>query len=90
MAKAEIGWTRTDEDGIKRDVYAHRVGDRWLFYSRTRRYECWQLMENPPLEDWQALLDAVERRLTRRLVRPEEVGRIRRAIQDRFPEVKLP
>lgn len=89
MAKAEIGWTRTNEDGVKLDVYAHRVGDRWFFYSRERRYECWQLLANPPLEDWRALLDAIERRVFRRLMRPEEVERVRRAIQERFPEAEI-
>jgi hypothetical protein len=88
MAKAEIGWTRTNDEGIKLDVYARRIGDRWFFYSRARRYDCWKLMEDPPLVDWQALLNAVERRSTRRLVRPEEVTRLRRLIQERFPGVE--
>jgi hypothetical protein len=86
MAKAQIGWTRTNAEGIKLDVYARRVGDRWFFYSRQRRYERWQLMEHPPLEDWLILLESIERRLSRRLVRPEEITRVRRAIQERFPE----
>jgi hypothetical protein len=88
MAKAEIGWTRAGEDGIKLDVYARRIGDRWFFYCRERRYERWQEMKNPPLPDWLALLDAVERRSSRRLVRPEEVTRVRQAIQERFPEAE--
>jgi hypothetical protein len=41
------------------------------------------------LEDWLALLDAVERRVQRRLIRPEEVARLRKTIRERFPEVQL-
>jgi hypothetical protein len=38
-------------------------------------------VENPPLEDWQELLDAVERRIGRQLMKPEEAERIRKTIQ---------
>ena len=62
MAKAEIGWTRTTDEGVKLDCYAQHVGDRWIFYQRERRYEQWQRIEEPPLEDWMELLDAVKTR----------------------------
>ncbi|HOW66831.1 MAG TPA: hypothetical protein P5186_24510 [Candidatus Paceibacterota bacterium] len=87
MAKAEIGWTRKNAEGIKIDVYARRVGDQWLFYQRERRYDRWEIMENPPGEDWMILLEAVERRLARKLVRPEEVIRLRKWISERFPDL---
>jgi hypothetical protein len=35
------------------------------------------------------LLDAVRRRINRRLLRPEEEARVRRSIGERFPEAKL-
>ena len=89
MAKAEISWKRTTEDGEKREVYAHHVGNRWLFYIRARRYDQWQRMEDPPLEDWLSLLDAVRRRIARLLLRPEEEGRVKKSILERFPEAKL-
>lgn len=89
MAKAEISWTRRTEEGDKLHVYAHHVGDRWIFYMRGRRYEQWAEVEHPPLEDWLELLDAVRRRVARRLVRPEEVTRIEKSILTRFPEVQL-
>ena len=62
-----------------------QTGDGWIFYSRERRPEPWQVVENPPLEDWQDLLDAVERRIGRQLLKPEEAERIRKTIQLRFP-----
>lgn len=89
MPKAEIGWTRPDESGVKFDVYARRVGGEWRFYSRYRRYEQWQAVRDPPLEDWLELLDAVRRRVDRRLLRPEETARVTKSIRERFPGVEL-
>jgi hypothetical protein len=89
MAKAEIGWTRTTDEGVKLDCYAQHVGDRWIFYQRERRYEQWQRIEEPPLEDWMELLDAVKRKIQRMLLRPEEEKRIRKTIRERFPEAKF-
>ena len=30
-AKAEIGWTTEGDDGVKRHVFAQRVGGEWRF-----------------------------------------------------------
>lgn len=89
MAKAEISWVRTTEEGEKFQVYAHHVGKKWIFYIRHRRFDDWEDLESPPLEDWLQLLDAVRRRAQRRLVRPEEVQNIEKAILERFPETKF-
>jgi hypothetical protein len=43
----------------------------------------------PPLEDWLALLDAVQRLITRRRYQPADEERLRRQIRERFPEVKI-
>ncbi len=86
MAKAEIGWTRTTEEGAKLDCYAQHIGDRWIFYSRERRYHEWQRQDKPPLEDWLELLDAVRRKIGRMLLRPEEDARLTKQIRERFPE----
>jgi len=84
--KAEISWKRRTEDGARLEIYAHHVGDRWIFYSRERRVGEYAEMEHPPLEDWLSLLDAVRRRANRRLQRPEEVKRIEKSIHERFPD----
>ena len=89
MAKAEISWRRTTDDGGKIQVYAQHVGDQWKFFIRGRRYDKWETVKNPPLEDWLELLDSAQRRINRRLLRPEEEGRIKKAIQERFPEANL-
>ncbi|HKQ38069.1 MAG TPA: hypothetical protein VJ063_08335 [Verrucomicrobiae bacterium] len=88
-AKAEISWKRTDEAGEKVQVYVHHVGDQWLFYWRYRRFDQWEPLKFPPLEDWMELLDAVRRRVQRRLLRPEEIGRIEKRIRELFPEADI-
>ena len=85
-AKAEISWRRRTPEGERIEVYAKHRGDQWLFYHRGGRYDQWQLVEAPPIEDWNELLDAVRRRIARRLVKPEEEARIARTISERFPE----
>jgi len=89
MAKAEISWKKQAADGTRRQVYVHHVGDQWRFYQRERRFDRWQRVDDPPLEDWLALLDAVQRRISRRLLRPEEAGRVRQRILERFPATPL-
>ncbi len=86
MAKAEISWRRTTVEGARLQVYARHVGRDWRFFARERRYDLWQVIADPPLEDWLALLDAVQRRINRRLLRPEEEDRVKKSIRERFPE----
>jgi hypothetical protein len=89
MAKAEISWKRVTEEGIRLQVYAQHVGRDWRFFARERRYDQWEAIADPPLEDWLELLDSVQRRINRRLLRPEEEGRVKKSIRERFPEAKL-
>ena len=88
-AKAEISWKRETEDGVRLQVYAQRVGGVWKFFSRERRFDQWQAVDEPPVEDWLELLDSVQRRINRRLVRPEEEARIKKEILERFPGTKF-
>ncbi len=90
MAKAEISWKRTTDEGETLQVYAHHVGNRWIFYHRQKRFDVWQEDAKPPLEDWLELLDAVRRRINRRLVRPEEEARVVKQIRELFPEAEIP
>ena len=85
MAKAEISWKRTTAEGVRLQVYARHVGRDWRFFARERRYDLWQAIPEPPLEDWLALLDSVRRRINRRLLRTEEAGRVKQSIRQRFP-----
>jgi hypothetical protein len=90
MAKAEISWKRTTDEGVDMQVYAHHVGDRWIFYRREKRFDEWEEDAKPPLDDWLELLDGVRRRINRRLVRPEEEARVIKRIRELFPEVEIP
>ena len=89
MPKAEISWKRVTEEGTKLQVYAQHVGRDWLFYRREKRYDQWQAVPEPPLEDWLELLDAIQRLIVRRRARPEEEDRIKKSIRERFPEARV-
>jgi len=86
MAKAEISWKRVTPEGVKLQVYVKHTGGIYRFYARQRRYDQWESVGDPPLEDWLALLDAVRRRIQRRLLRPEEEDRVKGFIRQHFPE----
>ena len=87
--KAEISWKRVTEDGVKLQVNAQRVSREWRFSRREKRFDQWQPVPEPPLEDWLALLDAVQRLITRRRLQPEHEKHLRRRIRERFPETKI-
>jgi hypothetical protein len=89
MPKAEISWKRVTEEGLTLQVYAQHVGRDWLFFAREKRYDQWQAIDEPPLEDWLELLDAVQRRIHRRRLRPEEEARVKKSIRERFPEAPI-
>src|SRR6266568_3411418 len=89
MAKAEISWKRISDEGVRMQVYVQHVGRDWRFFARERRYDQWQDIAEPPLEDWLKLLDAVRRRINRRLLRPEEEARVKKSIRERFPDAEL-
>lgn len=76
-------------EGVRLQVYAQHVGRDWVFYSREKRYDRWQLVPEPPLEDWLELLDAIQRLINRRRIRPEEEARIKESILQRFPEADV-
>ena len=84
--KAEIRWKGRTAEGVKREVFAHHVGHEWRFFVREKRYDRWEPLSRPPLADWLALLDAVRRRIARRLLRPEEEGRLQRTIHEHHPD----
>ncbi len=88
-SKAEIGWEKRTEEGERYEHFARHVGKQWKFFVRQKRFEQWQAVENPPLESWLDLLDAVRRRVTRRLYQPDDVDRLLRMIRERFPEADV-
>jgi hypothetical protein len=87
--KAEISWKRVTEDGEKIQVNAQRVSREWKFSQRSKRFDQWQPVPEPPLEDWLELLDAVQRLITRRRLQPEHEERVRQRIRERFPDAEI-
>lgn len=83
--KSEITWKRRTDEGEKLEINARFIGAEWRFFQRTGRFEQWRPQPQPPLEDWLTLLDGVERRIQRRLARPEEAPRLRKRIKEMFP-----
>jgi hypothetical protein len=89
MPKAEISWKRVTDDGMKLQVYVQHVGRNWKFFQRGKRFDVWQAVENPPLEDWLLLLDAMQRLITRRRYQPDDETRLRKQIRERYPEADV-
>jgi hypothetical protein len=89
MPKAEISWKRVTGEGVKLQVYARHIGRDWKFFQREKRFEVWQPVHEPPLEDWLELLDAVQRMIPRRRYQPDDEQALRRQILERFPEAKI-
>jgi hypothetical protein len=88
MPKAEISWKRTTPEGDTLQCYAQHVGKKWIFYQREKRFDNWMAVTAPPLEDWLALLDSVQRRVNRQLLQPDTEVRLRQTILELFPEVE--
>lgn len=88
--KSEIGWKRSLEDGSRREHFARKVGGEYQFFKRARRFDQWERVEHPPLEDWLELLDAIERRVVRRLLQPDDLEHIKQRVKESFPEWEMP
>jgi hypothetical protein len=89
MPKAEISWKRLTEEGKKLQVNAQHVGRDWRFFHREKRFDVWQPVPDPPLEDWMELLDSIQRLITRRRYQPCDEVDVRRMIRERFPEAEV-
>jgi hypothetical protein len=89
MPKAEISWKRTTPDGEKLQVYVQLVGREWVFYHRGKRFDNWEPVKDPPLDDWLELLDAMQRLVNRRRYQPADEERLRSRIREKFPEARV-
>jgi hypothetical protein len=85
MPKGQISWKGRTPEGERREVYVHTTGAQWKFYVRGKRFDNWEPMPEPPLEDWLELLDAVQRRIQRKIMEPKDEKRVRQRIHERFP-----
>jgi hypothetical protein len=63
----EVQWMDDDpQTGARRFVQAERWARGWTFRVRGKRRENWSALPTPGVEIWEALLAALERRLSRR------------------------
>jgi hypothetical protein len=90
MAKGGITWKSETADGEERQATAERIGGRWVFHSRAKRFDDWKLVAKPSLEDWLEVLDGVRRRIGRHLMRPEEERHVIELIREHFPGAQIP
>ena len=90
MAKGEISWTRKTDTGERVEISVSHPGEEWIFHSRQRRPQDWQVVPDPPLADWLELLDAVTRRIGRQSMKPADAERLKKEIHNRFPDADLP
>lgn len=88
-AKGEIGWKRRDEEGNRVKICAEPNGTKWRFYQQYKRYDQWEEVGEPPLEDWLNLLDAVRRRISRKKIAIQEEKKLLGMIRTRFPEAEI-
>ena len=88
MGKGGISWKGRFEDGRKRQVYAKPDRKKWRFYEREKRFDAWEPLEHPLLEDWLELLDGVERRVHRRIHTEADLEHLRQMIKQKFPEAE--
>lgn len=89
MSKGEISWKGRFDDGRKRQAYAKKIGKDWHFFDREQRYDSWDEVEKPSLDDWLTLLDGVERRMQRDRIPEAEWARLKNKIQELYPEAEL-
>jgi hypothetical protein len=76
-----LNWYRRNEDGKREQVEFKLVRDKATWTIHRERNEPRELFE-PDSDDWDALLDAMERNLRRGKVYPEDL-RIARQLRER-------
>ncbi|HEY3998159.1 MAG TPA: hypothetical protein VGO93_04800, partial [Candidatus Xenobia bacterium] len=57
----------------------------WRFSARRGRHDDWEPLEIPLHDDWIELEDAVDRRVTRGLMKPDQLNAVRAELKRRFP-----
>ena len=79
-------WKTRTEEGRKREVRAHRFGKRWTIKAQVQGEEEWTILEQPPLEDLEDLLEILFNKYKRHRVSWEHVAEIDRMVKDRGGE----
>jgi hypothetical protein len=64
--RQKIGWTEKDADGTSWNVEASRNRNVWTFVRRAHRNDKWESLSEPSVENWERLLEVLERKYQRR------------------------
>ncbi len=76
-SRSGITWERLDDDGRKVEVNARFYAARWEFSIRRGRHDEWRPLAQPTAEDYDELIDAVERRVQRGQIRRDVLKALR-------------
>lgn len=72
-----LGWNKRGEDGKRIKVKFTLIQDRLTWKQQIARFEDFTTFQ-PEAEDWEALLDTVERNYVRGKVKPEDLKLLKR------------
>ncbi len=61
-----LGWTEKDDTGRTFDVEASRERNVWSLKRRANRRDEWEPLPSPSVAQWEALVDLLQRKYTRR------------------------
>ncbi|MDZ4817163.1 MAG: hypothetical protein SGI71_12980 [Verrucomicrobiota bacterium] len=80
--RKEINWRTRREDGSSYEVRVHRWAGVFRFQFKEKGSALWNFDQPPTKEDWETLLDALERRLNRKQATYEEIEEVKKRLED--------
>ncbi|MDX2226737.1 MAG: hypothetical protein SFY92_06590 [Verrucomicrobiae bacterium] len=75
--RKEINWVTRSAEGVRCEVRVNRFAGKITFQYREKGAPDWDHSRTPSLEDWEELLDCLERRYARKQARDEEIEEVR-------------
>ena len=78
----EFGWNRRDEENRRIKIKFKLVREKIFWTFQPARYERWEEFK-PSDEDWDVVLETMEKNLRRGKVTPEDVKLVKRLHRDR-------
>lgn len=80
--RKEINWVMKSPEGIKYDVCVSRWAGKFRFQYRAKGQDRWDYDRTPTRDDWETLLDALERRYSRKLATEEEIEQVKKTLRE--------
>lgn len=76
-----MGWKKRDEDGKRFKVQCDLVRTDLTWKMKPARFEQWERF-TPDENDWEALLETLDRNYVRGKIKPEDITLVRRLQRD--------